>query len=56
MSLRGFEVVKEYEALGIALPKRKTAHSAGYDFAAAATVLALPGKVTLIPTGICLSS
>ena len=54
--LRGFEVVKGYEAKGINLPVRKTAHSAGYDVEAAEDItipMFTPGcKPTLIPTGL----
>lgn len=49
---RGFEVVAAYGEKKILLPQRKTGGSAGYDFAAAEAVLAAPGAVTLIPTGI----
>lgn len=33
--IRGFEIVSSYEGKGINLPKRATAHAAGYDFEAA---------------------
>lgn len=36
--IRGFEVVTKYEDKGIALPKRATRGSAGYDFSAAERV------------------
>lgn len=50
--IRGFEVVAAYEGKNVLLPQRKTGGSAGYDFAAAETVLAAPGAVALVPTGI----
>ena len=50
--LRGFEVVKAYEAADIHLPKRKTAASAGYDIEAAEAVDLPPHQVTLVPTGL----
>jgi dUTP pyrophosphatase len=52
MNLRGFKVIKAYQEQGLEMPKRKTMRSAGYDFSAAKTVELLPGKVTLVPTGI----
>ncbi len=52
MRKRGFEIIKAYEKKDILLPQRKTAASAGYDLAAAATTLLLCGKVTLVPTGL----
>lgn len=35
MKKRGFEIVTKYQAAGLTLPVRSTAHSAGYDFACA---------------------
>lgn len=52
MSLRGFEIVSAYRERQISLPQRKTSRSAGYDLAAAEAVELLPGKVTLVPTGL----
>lgn len=49
---RGFEKVSAYQEQEIILPSRKTAASAGYDFAAAKELLLPPGKVTLVPTGV----
>lgn len=49
---RGFEVVSQYNSQDISLPVRKTALSAGYDITVAQGVTLLPGRVTLIPTGI----
>lgn len=39
MRVRGFEVVSEYKDKGIELPMRKTKYSAGYDIAAAKTMI-----------------
>lgn len=56
MKERGFEIAKGWEKRGINLPKRATAHSAGYDIEAAEDVevpVFYPGvKPTLIPTGL----
>ena len=56
MRNRGFEVVKGYEDKSINIPKRSTAHSAGYDIEAAEDLVIpkfTPGvKPTLIPTGL----
>ena len=46
---RHFERINGYHGL---LPKRATYGSAGYDIAAAKTVVINPGQITLIPTGI----
>ena len=52
MRSRGFEVVSAWEKEGIRLPVRKTAPSAGYDIESGRDMDILPGKVTLIPTGL----
>lgn len=52
MRVRGFEIVTEWEGKGIHLPERKTEKSAGYDMEAAAAADLLPGKVTIVPTGL----
>lgn len=56
MKLRGFEIAKGWENKGINLPKRATAHSAGYDIEAATGIVVPkfhPGiQPTLIPTGL----
>ena len=46
---RHFEPIDGYTG---PMPKRATAYSAGYDIAAAKTVVIKPGKIALIPTGI----
>lgn len=52
MKERGFEIVTAYQDKGISLPQRKTANSAGYDLAAAETVVLQPHAVTVVPTGL----
>ncbi len=52
MRVRGFEIVTEWEGKGIRLPERKTEKSAGYDMEAGAAVDLVPGKVTIVPTGL----
>ena len=49
--IRGFELVSQFtdEAL---LPKRETAHAAGYDLKAAETTEIAPGEIKLVPTGV----
>ena len=54
--LRGFEIAKGFENMGINLPERKTKYSAGYDIEAAEDTV-VPSfkkgmKPTLIKTGI----
>lgn len=51
-NLRGFQFVKAYEARGLSIPHRKTAHSAGYDIASAEDVAIAPGAIQLVPTGV----
>lgn len=56
MRLRGFEIAKGWEDKGINLPRRSTAHAAGYDIEAAeditVPVFTLGQKPTMIPTGL----
>ncbi len=56
MKKRGFEIAKGWEKYGIALPRRSTKYSAGYDIMAAKDVEVTPFapgvKPTLIPTGL----
>lgn len=49
---RGFEIIRAYEEKDIHLPRRKTAKSAGYDIESAEDVELLPGKVTVVSTGL----
>lgn len=65
--VRGFEIVSKYEEEGLALPKRATKGSAGYDLTAAVDIVvpsvfkalkeqdqgnSAPMKSTLVPTGV----
>lgn len=52
MRIRGFETINAYKDAGFKLPERKTACSAGYDLTAAEDVTLMPGRVTVIPTGV----
>lgn len=52
MKNRGFEKISTYQNVDLLMPQRKTVYSAGYDIAAAESFELLPGKVTLIPTGL----
>lgn len=49
---RKFHLVAGYEDQTDLLPQRSTAHSAGYDFKAARTVVIHPGAIALVPTGV----
>ena len=49
---RGFELISAYIGRTELLPKRETAHAAGYDIKAAETVTIEPGKIALVPTGV----
>ncbi len=52
MLARGFQVVSTWADKDVRLPERSTAYSAGYDIAAAET-LVIPAKGTaVVPTGI----
>ncbi|MGT2753740.1 dUTP diphosphatase [Streptococcus ovis] len=51
MKIRGFELVTNYTDKEL-LPKRETAHAAGYDLKAAERVELLPGEIQLVPTGV----
>lgn len=56
MRIRGFEVAKGFENLGIHLPERKTKNAAGYDVEACEDCIIPPyrfgDKPTLVKTGI----
>jgi len=58
MKIRGFEVAKGFEEVNINLPRRSTAHSAGYDFECAEDIEIPPicqsenKKPTLVKTGV----
>ena len=49
---RGFKLVSEYAGEEHLLPRRETAHAAGYDLKAAETVTIQPCEIKLIPTGL----
>lgn len=51
MKTRGFELVSSFTDQTL-LPKRETAHAAGYDLRAAEMVTLLPGEIKLVPTGV----
>ena len=51
MKIRGFELVSSY-ADETLLPKRETAHAAGYDLKVAERVVIEPGEIVLVPTGV----
>ena len=58
VKIRGFEVAKGWEDLGVRLPEQATEHSAGYDFFAVGDAVLAPmvrdatTSPVLIPTGI----
>ena len=52
MDIRGFEVVSQFEDKDIALPRRKTTESAGYDIECAEAVTIAPGEMKLVATGL----
>ncbi|MBM7635515.1 dUTP diphosphatase [Streptococcus saliviloxodontae] len=49
--IRGFELVSDFTDQDL-LPKRETAHAAGYDLKAAVTTELAPGEIKLVPTGV----
>ncbi|MBO3756875.1 dUTP diphosphatase [Streptococcus suis] len=51
MKIRGFELVSQFTDENL-LPKRETAHAAGYDLKAAESVSLDPGEIKLVPTGV----
>ena len=50
--MRGFEVISNYPANSINLPKRATEGSAGYDFESAEDVVVPVGGTALVKTGV----
>lgn len=52
MKKRGFAWIEAYAKQNLPLPKRSTAHSAGYDLATITEVSLKPNEVTLVPTGL----
>lgn len=51
MKQRGFELVSSFADEGL-LPRRETAHAAGYDLKVAAQTEIAPGEIQLVPTGV----
>ena len=49
--IRGFELVSTYNNQDL-LPKRETAHAAGYDLKVAENTMISPGEIVLVPTGV----
>ncbi|AND78586.1 dUTP diphosphatase [Streptococcus pantholopis] len=49
--IRGFELVSGFTDEGL-LPRRETAHAAGYDLKAAEQTEIAPGAIVLVPTGV----
>ena len=47
-----FEVVSQFEDKDIALPRRKTTESAGYDIECAEAITIAPGEMKLVATGL----
>ena len=50
--MRRFELITKYKKEDIALPKRATSLSAGYDLASIEVVTINPGEIKLVPTGL----
>ena len=50
--IRGFERVSAFSENDVQLPLRATAHSAGYDIAAAEDIEFQPGEIKAVPTGL----
>ncbi|HEL0601549.1 TPA: dUTP diphosphatase [Streptococcus equi subsp. zooepidemicus] len=49
--IRGFELVSGFTDTEL-LPKRETAHAAGYDLSVAEETSIAPGEIVLVPTGV----
>lgn len=49
--IRGFELISTFTDETL-LPKRETAHAAGYDLKVAETTQLEPGEIKLVPTGV----
>ncbi|MEQ9809699.1 dUTP diphosphatase [Streptococcus jiangjianxini] len=50
--VRGFELITAFEGQVDLLPKRETAHAAGYDLKVAKETIIAPGEIVLVPTGV----
>ncbi|WP_368400629.1 dUTP diphosphatase [Streptococcus anginosus] len=51
MRIRGFELVSSFKNKNL-LPKRETAHAAGYDLKVAERTVIAPKEIKLVPTGV----
>ncbi|MBY5035029.1 dUTP diphosphatase [Streptococcus gallolyticus] len=51
MKIRGFELVSQFTDENL-LPKRETAHAAGYDLKVAVETVIKPEEIKLVPTGV----
>ena len=51
MQQRGFELISSFTNEDL-LPKRETAHAAGYDLKVAECTTIAPGEIALVPTGL----
>lgn len=51
MRVRGFELVSSFKNENL-LPKRETAHAAGYDLKVAERTVIAPKEIKLVPTGV----
>lgn len=51
MKVRGFELISDYKDKKL-LPKRETAHAAGYDLKVAEETQISAGAIVLVPTGV----
>ncbi|MBZ5797567.1 hypothetical protein K8353_46910, partial [Burkholderia contaminans] len=51
MKIGGFELVSSFTDENL-LPKRETAHAAGYDLKVAVRTVVAPGEIVLVPTGV----
>ena len=49
--IRGFELSIKLYQIRTLLPKRETAHAAGYDLKVAERTVIAPGEIVLVPTG-----
>ncbi|MBP2623814.1 dUTP diphosphatase [Streptococcus oricebi] len=52
MKTRGFELVSDFRDQKNLLPKRETAHAAGYDLKVAEATRIAPGEIKLVATGV----
>lgn len=50
--IRGFEIAKGFEEIGVNLPVRGTKFSAGYDFECVTETIIKPNEIKLVPTGV----